>query len=280
MRPLVVLFVVLFSVAVMSAQEDKPLRPVTSAYLFEIGGASIANTYLTPLKYTGLNLGLRYERMQAMKQNPDRLVMRLVAGLKFNHTENPAKNAEMWHIKGDFSWGAAYRWRLPYNITVGAGGSTSLNLGALYAPRNGNNPVAVEAACTLNATGYAAWNFKISNLPVTLRYQPTLPLTGIFFSPAYGELFYEIYLGNDKGLVHGAWFGNYFSLDNLLTADLHFGATCLRIGYHGDILSTKVNHITTRTITNSFVVGVSGEWLSLNPYKGMSREARIISALY
>lgn len=152
--------------------------------------------------------------------------------------------------------------------------------GCIIWPVPGNNPVAVEAAWTLNATGYAAWNFKISDLPVTLRYQPTLPLTGIFFSPAYGELFYEIYLGNDKGLVHGAWFGNYFSLDNLLTADLHFGATCLRIGYHGDILSTKINHITTRTITNSFVVGVSGEWLSLNPYKGMSREARIISALY
>ena len=263
-----------------AAQEDKPLRPVTSAYTLDAGGASIVNTYLTPLKYSGMNLGLRYERMQAMKQNPDRLVMRLVAGLSGSRTENPVKNAEMWRIKGDFSWGMTYRWRLPYNVTVGAGGSTSLNLGALYAPRNGNNPVAVEAAWTVNATAYAAWNVKVWGLPVTLRYQPTLPLTGIFFSPDYGELFYEIYLGNDKGLVHGAWWGNYFSLDNLLTADFHFGSTCLRIGYHGEILSTKVNHITTRTVTNSVVVGVSGEWLSFNPYKGLSREARVISALY
>ncbi len=264
----------------LSAQEEMPLRPVTSAYTMEVGGLSIVNTYLTPLKYSGLNVGLNYERMQAMRRNPDRLVMRLTASIKGGHTENPVKNAEIWRLKGDFSWGIAYRWRLPYNLTIGAGGSTSLNLGALYAPRNGNNPVAVEASWTVNATAYAAWNVTAWGVPVTLRYQPTLPVTGVFFSPDYGELFYEIYLGNDKGLAHGAWWGNYFSLDNLLTADIHFGATCLRIGYHGEILSTKVNHITTRTIVNSVVVGVSGEWLSYNPYKGLSRQARVISALY
>lgn len=261
-------------------EETKPLRPVTAAYTIEAGGSSIANTYLTPLKYAGWGTALQYERMQAMKQNPDRLVMRLTAGVRFDRVENEVKNAEMWHLKGNFSWGAAYRWRLPHNITVGAGGSTALNIGALYAPRNGNNPVAIEAALTLNATGYAAWHVKLGRIPVTLRYQPTLPLTGVFFSPEYGELLYEVYLGNDKGLAHAAWWGNYFNLDNLLTADIHFGATCLRVGYHGEILSTKVNNITTRTITNAVVVGVSGEWLSFNPYKGLSREARIISALY
>lgn len=280
MKRLASLAVLIASVLSLSAQEEKPLRPVTSAYTLEFGGAQIADTYLTPLKYSGWNLGFGYERMQAMKQNPDRLVMRLTAGLKFDRTENPAGNAEIWHVKGDFSWGAAYRWKLPNNITVAAGGSASLNFGALYAPRNGNNPVSVEASLTVNATGYAAWNTKIGSLPVTLRYQPVLPLTGVFFSPDYGELFYEIYLGNHDGLAHCAWFGNYFSMDNLLTADLHFGATCLRVGYHGEILSTKVNNITTRSISNSVVIGVSGEWLSFNPYKGLSRDARVISALY
>lgn len=283
---LIILLLPAFPVAAVSSdapdslEVECPLRPVTSAYTVEWGGASIANTYLTPLKYSGWNLGLNYERMQAMKQNPDRMVMRLNAGLKFDRTENPVGNAEMWHIRGTFAWGMMYRRNLPGNITVGAGGSLGLNLGALYAPRNGNNPVAAEASFTFNATAYATWRTKFGRIPLTLRYQPTLPLTGAFFSPAYGELFYEIYLGNDKGLVHFAWPGNYFSLDNLLTADLHLGATCLRVGYHGEILSTKVNHITTRMITNSIVVGVSGEWLSYNPYKGLSRQARIVSALY
>ena len=105
-------------------------------------------------------------------------------------------------------------------------------------------------------------------------------ITGIFFSQGYGELYYEIYLGNHKNLAHGAWFGNYFSLDNLATADLRFGATSLRIGYHNTILSTSVNHIVTRMTTHSFVLGVSGEWLGFDSRRGLSTPTRIISAIY
>ncbi|MCM1022156.1 MAG: DUF3316 domain-containing protein [Muribaculaceae bacterium] len=260
--------------------EPKPLRPVAAAYTFEIGSSRIVNTYLTPLRYTGLEGAFRYERMQAMRFNPDRWIMRLNTIVKFDHADNPAHNAEMWRINGDVSWGMTYRWRLPYKITVAAGGSAELNLGALYNPRNGNNPVAVEAALTVNATGYVAWQTRIGKFPLTLRYLPTIPLTGVFFSPDYGELFYEIYLGNDKGLAHAAWWGNYFRMDNLLTADVHFGKTALRIGLAADILSTKVNNITTELVSWRVSVGVAGEWLSISPYRGIDHQARIISALY
>ncbi len=263
-----------------SQDKEVTLRPVTSAYTFEAGGARLANTYLTPLEYTGWSAAFNYERMQAMKFNPDNWVMRLAAGLTFDGTENPAKNADMWRLVGEFSWGMMHRWRLPYNITVAAGGSTGVDIGVLYNVRNGNNPVAVEAAWTVNLTGYAAWNTRIGRLPVTLRYQPTLPVTGVFFSPDYGELFYEISLGNDSGLVHGAWWGNYFRMENLVTADLHFGATCLRLGLRSNVLSTKVNNIVTRVVTTSAVIGISGEWISLNPSRGLDSKARIISALY
>ena len=116
--------------------------------------------------------------------------------------------------------------------------------------------------------------------PLTLRYQPVLPVAGVFFSPDYGELYYEIYLGNHSGLAHFAWWGNYFMLDNHLTADLSLGATSLRLGYSGRIFSSKVNDIVTHVFTHAFVVGISGEWMSLNPRKGISADARIISATY
>lgn len=260
--------------------EPTPLRPVAAAYTLEAGSSQIINTYLTPLRYSGMELAFRYERMQAMRFNPDKWVMRLATSVKFDNDKNPSKNAEMWRLNGDVSWGMMYRWRLPHRITLGAGGSATINLGVLYNPRNGNNPVAVEAAATLNVTAYATWQTRLWRLPVTLRYQPTLPLTGVFFSPDYGELFYEIYLGNDKGLAHAAWWGNYFRMDNLLTADLHLGKTALRIGVAADVTSTQINHITTRLVSWRAAVGVAGEWLSIKPYKGLDREARIISALY
>lgn len=266
----------------MAFAQDEPatLRPVTSSYTYEIGGATLANTYLTPLKYKGWDMALNYERMQAMKFNPEKWVMRLTAGIDLNRTDNPAKNATMWRLVADFSWGMTYRFKLPHNITLAGGGSTSLDLGCVYNARNGNNPVAVEAAWTVNLTGYASWNVKIGRLPVTLRYQPTIPLTGVFFSPDYGELFYEIYLGNHSGLAHCAWWGNYFRMENLVTADLHLGATSLRVGFRNNILSTSINDITTRTITFSAVIGVTTEWISLNPSHKADTNARIISALY
>ena len=279
-RLLLSILCVMLSAMAFAQDEPTTLRPVTSSYTYEIGEATLANTYLTPLKYKGWDMALNYERMQAMKFNPEKWVMRLTAGIDLNRTDNPAKNATMWRLVADFSWGMTYRFKLPHNITLAGGGSTSLDLGCVYNARNGNNPVAVEAAWTVNLTGYASWNVKIGRLPVTLRYQPTIPLTGVFFSPDYGELFYEIYLGNHSGLAHCAWWGNYFRMENFVTADLHLGATSLRVGFRNNILSTSINDITTRTITYSAVIGVTTEWISLNPSRKADNSARIISALY
>lgn len=287
MKRLFGLILVVLTVAVVtragtcdSVPEIKPLRPVMSAYMVEGDGSHLADTYLTPLKYDGWGVALRYERMQAMKFNPDRWVMRLTAGIEADHTENPARNATMWYWGLDLSWGMMHRWSLPHGLTVAGGGSTSLDLGCLYNSRNGNNPASAKAAWTVNVTGYVSWNLNLWWLPVTLRYQPTIPVTGVFFAPDYGELYYEIYLGNHSGLAHAAWWGNYFMVENLLTADLHFGNTSLRVGYRGRILSTQVNDITTRMITNNFVLGVSGEWISVSPRKGIDPRAGIVSALY
>lgn len=258
----------------------EPLRPVAAAYMFEAGSAHLADTYLTPLRYDGWTAAFRYERLQAMKFDPDRWIMRLSASVEVDRTQNPARNAVMWMGAVEASWGMLRRWRLPQSLTLAAGGSTGINLGCLYNDRNGNNPASAKASWTVNLTAMAAWNVTLGRLPVTLRYQPTLPVTGVFFSPDYGQLYYEIYLGDDSGLAHAAWWGNYFAMENFVTADLRFGGTSLRLGYRNNILSTKVNYITTRVVTHAFVVGLSGEWLSLNPRKPFNSEARIVSALY
>jgi hypothetical protein len=118
-------------------------------------------------------------------------------------------------------------------------------------------------------------------MPVTFRYMADLPLTGVFFAPDYGELYYEIYLGNHSGLIHAAYPGNYFRLNNLLTADMHFGATTLRIGYQCNIFSSKANDIVANRTTHQFVIGIVSEWLSLDyGHRRNLDQAKIISALY
>lgn len=256
------------------------LRPVLSSYTVEIGSSHIADTYLSPLRYNGWSAAFAYERMQAMKFAPEKWIMSLGFEAGVERTLNQSGNATIWSAGLTGRWGMMKRITALGPVNIAAGGSTSLNIGALYTSRNGNNPVAAKASWTVNATAMAWYNLKIKGLPVTLRWQPTLPLTGCFFSQQYGELYYEIYLGDRSNLAHMAWPSNYFALDNLLTADIRFGATALRIGYHSSALSTKVNNITTRMISNSFVIGVAGEWLSLSTDRRISNDARIISTIY
>lgn len=259
----------------------KPLRPVLAAYTVGVGSQGINNTYVTPLKYTGWDASLRFERMQAMKFSPEKWVMQLQGQVEGGRLLGPAKISEMWSMNFKLDWAMMRRLRLSSDWQLLIGGITGLDLGADYLKRNSNNPVAAKASWTIGAVGEVAYRHKIGRMPVTFRYMADLPLTGVFFAPDYGELYYEIYLGNHSGLIHAAYPGNYFRLNNLLTADMHFGATTLRIGYQCNIFSSKANDIVANRTTHQFVIGIVSEWLSLDyGHRRNLDQAKIISALY
>lgn len=284
-RPGILLIIALFTSLVARAQsnpenESQLLRPVVSAFMLEYGSENIRDTYLTPLKYKGWNAALSYERMQAMRFNPERWIMQLDARLSLGRMLNPAYTSLMWQFAFSPSWSMMWRTRLPMGFTLAAGGNIGADIGAIYLPRNGNNPASAKASLTIAATAMAVWNGKIGRLPLTVRYQPVVPLTGVFFSPDYDELYYEIWLGNHQGLSHCAWPGNFFRLDNLLTADLHFGNTTLRVGYRCNIFSGKSGNIVNRDVAHCFVLGVATELISLRAGTSHTPDARIISSLY
>lgn len=282
MKALATLILMTLGLAASAAESSdsiKPLRPVMSAYTASIGSSQLADTYLSPITYSGLHAALDYERWQAMRFDPEHWVMRLGIGVTFDRADNPAGNATMMAAMINGQWGMSRRWDVGHGFTLSAGGATSLEVGALTLSRNSNNPVSARASWTLDLTGHATWNGKIGRLPVTVTYRPVLPVIGAFFSPDYGELYYEIYLGNHSGLAHCAWWGDYFRLDNRLTADLHLGGTSLRVGYGCNVVSTSVNNLTTRQVSHSFIIGISGEWLSLNPRKPVNIAQPVISPL-
>lgn len=263
-----------------SEPEEILLRPVTAAYTIEAGSSHLADTYLSPIRYSGWSLGAGYSRMQAMKFSPEKWVMALDTRVAAERTLNRVGNATMWYWGLDLHWAMMRRVRPASGFTVGFGAGPGLKAGCLYSQRNGNNPASAKAAFTIDLTGYVAWNTRVGRLPLTLIYRPSIPLTGVFFAPDYGELYYEIYLGNHSGLARMAWWGNYFALDHILAVDLHLGTTSLRIGYSGQFLSTKASDITSRMARHCAVVGVAGEWLSVSPRKKISPKARMINALY
>lgn len=246
-------------------EPTRPIRPVRTSYTFDFGAARLADTYLTPLHYDGWHLGFNYEHFQAMRFSPEKWSMQLRIGLGFDRTQNPARNATMLDIMLNASWGMLRKYKVMDNLTLAIGPELGANVGCLYLSRNGNNPASAKAAITLNATGLAAYKLKVGKLPMTITYQPTLACLGAFFSPDYGQLYYQIYVGERSGLAHCAWWGNYFSMDNRLSVDLHLGATALRLGYHGNLLSTKVNNLVTHAFTHAFSLGVTLDWFAFRP---------------
>ena len=264
------------------AQNEAVLRPVTSVYTVEAGSSYLCDTYMTPLKYGGWQMALGYERWQAMRFDPENWVMNLGGRLSVDRTLTPARNAVLWGLDLRLDWAMMRRFDIASvpGLTLAAGGQTTLNGGVLYLNRNSNNPASAKAAWTVGVTGQATYSLTLGRLPVVLGYRPSLPLLGCFFSPDYDELYYEIYLGNHSGLAHVAWPGSFFRFDQLLSADLRFGATALRVGYRCNILSTKASNIVSRQISHCISLGISGEWLPVDRGGKLSDEARIISAYY
>lgn len=251
----------LAAMTVTMAQE--PQRPVTSAFTIKAGSAHHTDTYLSPLHYSGWTTAIGYGRMQAMAFNPERWIMALDVDVTAGCTHNTVRNADMWQASVQGRWSMMHRWSPLEALTVGIGGATTLYGGALYLSRNGNNPVAAHASWTVDGAAYATYAFRLGSLPVTALYRATLPVAGAFFAPQYGQLYYEIYMGNSHGTVSPAVWGKYFRLDQMLCFDLRLGHTNLRLGYGVDILSTKANHIVTRNITHTACVGITTQWISL-----------------
>ena len=257
---------------------SEPLRPVSSTYTVEIGSAHIADTYLSPMHYSGIHAGLSYSRLQAMRFDPERWVMQLRLGASVDFTKNPAKTITLYNAGIDASWGMMRRWTLPAGFSAGIGPALDIDAGVLYIDRSGNNPASARAAVTVDASAFAQWRGSLLGIPLTARYSAMLPVGGVFFSPDYGELYYQIYLGYRYGLVHPAWWGSYFSLDNRASVDLHFGGTSLRLAYHNYILSTKASNLVTRNVTHALSIGITTDWISLRPGSDAVKASRIISA--
>lgn len=264
--------------ATLTATAAEPLRPVTSAWMLEAGSSHLADTYLSPIKYSGQHYAVTYARLQALKSN-EHLAQGLQFTLDFDRAKNPAGNSTMYQARIDASWRMLWRMRLPAGFSFGAGGYVGLEAGALALMRNGNNPVQALAALSVGPEVYGRWNGKVGRMPLAATWQLSTPLVGAFFCPDYGELYYEIALGNHSGLAHFGWPGNRRRLRSLLSVDLNLGGTTLRLGYRFDGLSSRANNITSRRVEHSAVLGIVCDFISLNPRKPIT-DAQVITAYY
>ena len=222
----------------------------------DVGYASVHDSYLTPITYDGLDLGLGLE---ALRETSHGWLWQLQVGADYNYVENPASNNHLDKLMGDITFDMQRRWKGVFSprLNLAAGPMTQLRAGIIYDAVNSNNPVSLRAHWNAGVTGMAAFDTRMWKLPVTLRWQVQLPVAGVFFAPEYDESYYEIYLGNRHNLAHLGWWGNRFDMTNYAGADLHLGKTILRVGYRARLEHWNVNHLKVHDVTHSLVLGLS-----------------------
>lgn len=261
-------FIIMLMVVACAAGQT--LRPVSEEWMVQVGSSQLADTYLTPLKYSGMHWGVQYSRAQAMRFDPGRWINALAFAVDYDRADNRVRNSVMHQAIVGATWSMLRRWSLRNGLSLSTGGFADLTVGALLLARNSNNPAQARAAVTAGPEATLRWRtHRMWGGGMVLR----TPLLGAFFAPGYGELYYEMALGNRSGLVHCAWPGSYRRLQAEVYGELRPRCTALRLGYRADLLSFSANGITCRSLTHSFTVAIAIDFVAINPH---ADEANIV----
>ncbi|MDE6560359.1 MAG: DUF3316 domain-containing protein [Muribaculaceae bacterium] len=214
-------------------------------------------TYLSPLTYTGPGYGLSYEWRHPAWRNRS-VGMQAHADFNYGYLLSPAKNSRMYDLTFDLEWGVERLWDGGKGFHWSAGATVGIDGGVLYLPRNGNNPAQalMWGGATLTARGEYD-RLKLFGKPLRISERIEVPTIGCFFCPAYGETYYEIYVGNHSGLAHFGWWGNRPQIKSRLRADWQLGKYALTLGFDYRFQGLECNDITTRLAQCSGVIGIS-----------------------
>lgn len=213
-------------------------------------------TYLSPLSYTGPGYGLSYEwRHAAWRQHT--VGMQTHAEIDYGYLLSPAKNSRMYSLMVRLDWGVERLWKTTSGFNWAIGATAGADGGVIYLPRNGNNPAQalMWAGVALTARGEYD-KLKLCGKPLRISESVEVPTLGAFFCPAYGETYYEIYLGNHNGLAHFGWWGNRPQIHSRLRADWQLGRCALTLGFDYRFKGLECNDITTRIAQCSGMIGI------------------------
>lgn len=279
-----ILFLFLLHPLCLRAQTDSTAlapRSVNEATMISLGSRYVKNTYLSDIGYHGTGLGVTNERMRLIDEHWSR---RRTFRVDLASIRNPARTSSGYAAFLDYTYAIHRRFEpRPIDglrLLVGAAGRTML--GTVYRSQGGNNPAALHLEADLGLSVGALYSFDLGpRFPLTVRWQADLPLVGVFFSPHYGQSYYEIFsLGHRDGIVCFGSLHNRFALRSLFTVDVPvMSLLTVRVGCETDVYGSHVNGIHTRYVGNSLLLGVAKEFI---PFVGrrVRRNPAFRSAYY
>lgn len=239
------------------AQTDSTIVRRTS--LVGIGGVQHLDTYLSPQHYNGteLRVASQIERFRPNKRYNIFMINEGSVSTSKPKSENMNELSALYH----FGLGYFKRWtQLAPNFRLDAGLTAEALAGVNYIVSSSNNPVQVNLSAALAPLVAGEYDFRFLRKNMMVRYQAQVPVLGVMFSPNYGQSYYEIFgVGNYDSNVCLTTPFNAPSIHHSLSLDIPLGNGCLRIGYLGDVIQSRVNGIKRHDYTHAAMIG----WVSM-----------------
>ncbi len=262
--------VLLLATFVCSYAQDDSARVSMRSSMLGVGSANVLDTYLSPYNYTGPELRIMRETMRMTRLMGGKVSNQTMIDFNVSYLENRAGTANEWAGGVRYSIGWHYNVALlgdeAFHLSKNNGKSGDLGmafgpmlsgyLGGVYNTRNGNNPAQAKADICIDLSAMLYYNLRLFKRNILLRYQMTVPMLGVAFSPNYGQSYYELFsLGHYDHNVVFAHVGNMPSMRHLFTADIPLGRSTLRVGYGGQFNQAEFNNLRYHSYSHNFLLG-------------------------
>lgn len=254
-----------------TAFQPDTLRTCLRRWQWSIGRANVLDTYLTPLEYTGPNLGILHQSERRARWGRGRVLTLGRYRWQGAYTASPTDDGKALDMElsaaGGWAWTAVHtpRWR------VAVGGLTELSGGFTYNTRGQNNPAQGRLGLSLSPYLMSEYSFPLMARRATVRMEVDAQLAGVQFAPGYGQSYYEIFsLGHSDGVVHFTHPANCPSAFVQVLAEWPILGAKVVTGWQSDLRQSRLGGLKRHAWRNAFTIGYTREIMIFRKHKAAS----------
>lgn len=225
-------------------------------WLWGAGAANVLDTYLSPLEYTGPNLGVLHRTERTARWGGGRVTAHSLYTGHLAYLHSPTDDGMEWDTELTAAGGWLYNWRPAPRWRLAAGGLMELSGGFTYNTRGSNNPAQGRMGLSLAASGLGEYRFPLFGGEAVARAMTDVQLAGMQFSPEYGQSYYEIFsLGHSSGIIHLTQPGNCPTVRLQAQFSVPIKKARLTVGYLGDIRQSKLGGLKRHAWRHTLMLG-------------------------
>lgn len=245
-------FLIISILLIITSKVQSTEKEKLNHFMVGFGLSNVRDLYLSPLDYTGWNIKLLNQQSRQTTWFDNKFYKQQNIDLIFSASQSPSKNTFCYFLKLHYNIGGHYSLydNSKFSFRIGALGN--INVGGLYNNRNGNNPATARGYITLTPSAMLIYN---ASSTIAMRLQTNMDVFGIYFQPQYGESYYELSLGNTKGIINPIYLGNFRAYQILYTVDIPIKNNYIILGLSCDWLQTRVHSVNTHNYDYTFMIG-------------------------